>query len=139
METGKRSQVGPQRIFRSRKPQQANGNHNPDASLATTDHEMADLLKQTFHVSYRMGKRSTPTFHPRTDICMASPGITESETKRALEALNPNKGAYREKLFPKALRILNPYIGPTLSRIFKSLHAAVLQVNMPAHLSQFSL
>ncbi len=50
---------------------------------------------------------------------MATPHITESETQRALEALNPNKGAGPDGLFPKALKTLSPNIAPTLSRIFK--------------------
>ncbi len=49
---------------------------------------------------------------------MANPHITESETQRALESLNPNKGAGPDGLFPKALKTLSPYIAPTLSRIF---------------------
>ncbi len=61
---------------------------------------------------------STPTFHPRTEIRMANPHITESETQRALEALNPNKGAGPDGLFLKALKTQSPYIAPTLSRIF---------------------
>ncbi len=48
---------------------------------------------------------------------MATPHITESETQRALEALNPNKGAGPDGLFPKSLKTLSPYIAPTLSRI----------------------
>ncbi len=50
---------------------------------------------------------------------MATPHITESETQRALEALNPNKGAGPDGLFPKALKTLSPYIASTLTRIFK--------------------
>ncbi len=49
---------------------------------------------------------------------MATPHITESETQTALEALNPNKGAGPNGLFPKALKTLSPYIAPTSSRIF---------------------
>ncbi len=56
METGKRSQVGPQKGFRSCKQEEANGDQNPDGSPATTDQEMADLLKQTFQSFYRTGK-----------------------------------------------------------------------------------
>ncbi len=81
---------------------------------------MADLLKQTFQSFYRTDKGSTPTFHPRTEIRMATLHITESETERALEALNPNKGAGPHGLFPNALRTLSPYIVPTLSRILTS-------------------
>ncbi len=49
---------------------------------------------------------------------MANPHITESEIQRALKALNPNKGAGPDGLFPKALKTLSPYIAPTHSRIF---------------------
>ncbi len=48
---------------------------------------------------------------------MVTPHITESETQRALESLNPNKGAGPDGLFPEALKTLSPYIAPTLSRI----------------------
>ncbi len=59
----------------------------------------------------------TSAFHPRTETRNASPHIIESETQRVLEALNPNKGAGPDGLFPKALKTLSPYIAPTLSRI----------------------
>ncbi len=49
---------------------------------------------------------------------MTNPHITESETQRALESLNPNKGAGPDGLFPKALKTRSPYIAPTLTRIF---------------------
>ncbi len=49
---------------------------------------------------------------------MANPHITESETRRALEVLNPNKGASPDGLFPKALKTRSLYIAPTLPRIF---------------------
>ncbi len=59
----------------------------------------------------------TPTFHPRIEVRMATPHITESDTQRVLEALNPNKGASLDELFPKILNLLSPYIAPTLSDI----------------------
>ncbi len=62
----------------------------------------------------------TPTFHPRIEVRMATPHITESETQRALEALNPNKGASLDGLFPKTLKLLSPFIAPTLSHILTS-------------------
>ncbi len=49
---------------------------------------------------------------------MANPRITESETQRALEAPNPNKGAGPDGLFPKTLKTLSPNIAPSLPRIF---------------------
>ncbi len=79
---------------------------------------MTDLLKQTFRGPYRTDKGSTPTFHSRTEIRMANPHITEPETQRALEALNPNKGTGPYGLFPKALKTRSPYIAPILYRIF---------------------
>ncbi len=85
---------------------------HPDGSPATTDQEMADLHKQTFQGFYRTDKGSTLTFLPRTEIRMATPLITESETQRALEDFNPNKGAVPDGLFPKALKTLSPYIAP---------------------------
>ncbi len=81
---------------------------NPDGSPAITDQEMVDLLKQTFQSFYRADKGSTPTFHPRTEIRMANTHTTESETQRALEALNPNKGAGPDGFFPKALKTQSP-------------------------------
>ncbi len=92
----------------------------PDGAPATTDQEMANLLKQTFQSFYRTDKGSTPTFHPRTEIRMAAPNITESETQTVLEALNSNKGAGPNGLFPKALKARSPFIAPALSRILTS-------------------
>ncbi len=66
---------------------------HPDDSPATTNQETEELLKQTFQGFYRTDKGSTPTFHPRTAIRMANPHTTESETQRALKALNSNKRA----------------------------------------------
>ncbi len=125
METGKLSQVGPKNFFAHVNRNKRMGTRiqhlfHPDGSPATTDQEMADLLKQTFQSFYRTDKGSTPTFHPRTAIRMASPHITESETQSALEALKPNKGAGSDGFFPKALKTLSPYIAPTLSRILTS-------------------
>ncbi len=51
---------------------------------------------------------------------MATPNITESEAQTALKALNPNKGAGPDGLFPKDLKTPSPYIAPTLSRILTS-------------------
>ncbi len=71
---------------------------------------MTDLLKQIFQGFDCTNKGSTPTFHPQTEIRMATPHITESETQRALEALNQNKEADPDGLFPKALKTLSPNI-----------------------------
>ncbi len=122
METGKLSQVGPQKNFARVNRNKRMGTRiqrllHPDGSPATIGQEMADLLKQIFQRFYRKDKGSTPTFHPRIEIRMANPHITESETQRALEALNPIKGAGPDGLFLKALKTLSPYIAPTLSRI----------------------
>ncbi len=91
---------------------------HPDGSPETTGQEMTDLLKQKFQDFYRKDKGFTPTFHPRTEIRMGNPHITESETQRAHEELNPNKGACPDGLFPKALKTLSPYIAPAHFRIF---------------------
>ncbi len=63
---------------------------HPNGAPATTNQELPGLLKKTVQVFYRTDKGSTPTFHPRTDT---TPLIKESETQRALEDLNPDKGA----------------------------------------------
>ncbi len=99
---------------------------HPDGSPATTDQEIADLLKQTFQGFYRKDKGSTPTFHPRTEIRLANPHITESEIQRALDALNPNKGAGPDGLFPKDLKTLSPYIA-----IYTLPHFLHLPPNLP--------
>ncbi len=123
METGKLSQVGPSKMSAHVNRNKRMGTRiqrplHPDGSPATADQEMADLLKQTFQSFYRIDKGSTPTFHLRTEIRMATPHITEPETQTALEALNPNKGACSDGLFPKALKTLSTLIAPTLSHIF---------------------
>ncbi len=93
-----------------------------DGSLVTTDQEMADLLKQTFQSVYPTDKVSTAIFHARTEIRMATPHITESETHRALEALNPNKGCGPDVFFSKALKTLSPHKDTTISA-FLSFHS----------------
>ncbi len=52
----------------------------PGGYPAITNQEMTDLLKKAFYDFYRAGKEFTPIFHPRTEIHMATPLITESET-----------------------------------------------------------
>ncbi len=69
---------------------------------------MADLLKRTFQVFYLTDKGSIPTFHPRTEIRMKKTHVAESETQRALEVLNPNKGVGPVGRYPKALKTLSP-------------------------------
>ncbi len=49
---------------------------------------------------------------------MADPLVTELEIRRALDGLNPQKGAYTDGLFPKVLKALNPHIAPVLARMF---------------------
>ncbi len=49
---------------------------------------------------------------------MADPLITELEVRRALDGLNPHKGAGPDGLFPKVLKALNSYIAPVLARMF---------------------
>ncbi len=48
---------------------------------------------------------------------MANPHITESETQRALGAINPHKEAGINGFFHKALKTLSPYIALALSRM----------------------
>ncbi len=50
---------------------------------------------------------------------MADPLITELEVTRALDGLNPHKGAHSDGLFPKVLKALNSHIAPVLARMFK--------------------
>ncbi len=72
METGKLSQVGPQKkLFAHVNRNKRMGTRiqrllHPDGSPATTDQEMADFLKQTIQDFYQTDKGSTSTFHPRT-------------------------------------------------------------------------
>ncbi len=49
---------------------------------------------------------------------MADPLITELEVRRALDGLNPDKGAGPDGLFPKVLKALNSHIAPVLARMF---------------------
>ncbi len=58
-----------------------------DGPPVTMDHEMAYLLKKTFHGFYRADKKPTPTFHSRTEMSMANTLIMESETQPALITL----------------------------------------------------
>ncbi len=71
-----------------------------------------------FKVSIEQIKGPLPLSTHAQRFAWQLPKLTESETQRALEALNPNKGAGSGGLFPKALKTLSPYIAPTLSRIF---------------------
>ncbi len=43
---------------------------------------------------------STPVLQPRTQTYMTDPLITELEVRRALDGLNPHKGAGPDGLFP---------------------------------------
>ncbi len=49
---------------------------------------------------------------------MADPLITELEVRRALDGLNPLKGAGPDGLLPKVLKALNSHIAPVLARMF---------------------
>ncbi len=46
---------------------------------------------------------------------MAALLITELEVRRALDGLNPHKGAGPDGLFPKVLKALNSHIAPILA------------------------
>ncbi len=76
---------------------------------------MAELLKTTFLGFFREGEGSTPVLQPRTQTYMANPLITELEVRRALDGLNPHKGAGPDGLFPKVLKALNSQIAPVLA------------------------
>ncbi len=123
METGKFSKDCPQIFF-------AHVNRNkrltarilqlrhPSGSLVNSDQEMADLLKTTFLGFFREDAESAPVFQPRTQTNMADPLITELEIRRALDGLNPHKGAGPDGLFPEFLKALNSHIAPVRARMF---------------------
>ncbi len=79
---------------------------------------MAELLKTTFLGFFREDEGSTPVLQPRTLAYMADPLITELEVRRALDGLNPHKGAGPDGLFPKVLKALNSHIAPVLAWMF---------------------
>ncbi len=60
---------------------------HPGGSAATTDLEIADLIKKKFEGFYLACKGFTPPFQPCTRIHMVSTLVTESQTQRAVEAL----------------------------------------------------
>ncbi len=70
---------------------------------------------ETFQGLYHADNEFTSTFHTQPKVHNANPLITETE--RALEVLNPNKGAGTDGIFPKAVATLSPNIVPTLSSI----------------------
>ncbi len=74
---------------------------------------MAELLKTTFLGFFREDEESTPVLQPRTQTYMANPLFTELEVRRAVDGLNPHKGAG-----PKVLKALNSHIAPVLARMF---------------------
>ncbi len=61
---------------------------------------MAELLKATFLGFFREDEGSTPVLQPRAQTDMADPLIAELEITRALDGLNPHKGAGPDGLFP---------------------------------------
>ncbi len=46
---------------------------------------------------------------------MADPLFTELEVRRALDGLNPHKGAGPDGLFPKVIKAINSHITPVLA------------------------
>ncbi len=60
---------------------------HPGGFNVTTDIEIAGLLKKKCQNFYLAHKGSTPPFHPRTKIHMVSTLVRESQTQRAVEAL----------------------------------------------------
>ncbi len=79
---------------------------------------MAELLKTTLLGVFREDEGSTPVLQPRTQPYMADPLITELKVRRALDGLNPHKGAGPDGLFPKVVKALNSHIAPVLTRMF---------------------
>ncbi len=71
---------------------------HPDGSPATTDQEMADLLKQTCQGFFRKDKGSTPTFHPRT------PTSRNQKPKEPLKPSTPIREPALMGSFPKLLK-----------------------------------
>ncbi len=49
---------------------------------------------------------------------MADTLISELEIRRALDGLNPHKGAGHDGLFPKVLKALNSHVAPVLAQMF---------------------
>ncbi len=84
-------------------------------SLINSDQEMAELLEMTFLGFCREDERSTAVLHSRTQTHMTDPLITELEVRRALDGLNPHKGAGPDGLFPEVLKALNSHIVPVLA------------------------
>ncbi len=78
---------------------------------------MAELLKTTFLGFFREDEGSTSVLHPRTQTNMSDPLITELEIRRALDGLNPHKGAGPDGLFPKVHKALNSRIARVLTRM----------------------
>ncbi len=77
---------------------------HPDGSPETTNQEMADLLKQTFQSFYRTGKGSTPTFHPRTEISMATPTSRNQKPKELSNPSTPIRELVLMGSFPKPFK-----------------------------------
>ncbi len=69
-------------------------------SLLNSDQEMAELLKTTILGFFCEDGGSTPVLQPRTQTYMSDTLITELEVQRALDGLNPHKGAGPHRLFP---------------------------------------
>ncbi len=65
------------------------------------------------------GEGSIPVFQQHTQTCMADALITELEVRRALDCLNPHKGAGPNGLFPNVLKALSSHIAPVLARMYK--------------------
>ncbi len=78
---------------------------------------MAKLLKTSFLWFFREYEGSTPVHQPRTQTCTADPLITELEVRRALDSLNPHKGAGPVGLFSKFLKALSSHIAPILAQM----------------------
>ncbi len=76
-----------------------------NGSLINSGQEIAELHKTTFRGFFCEDDGPTPVLQPRTQTYMAEPLITELEVRRALDGLNPHKGAGPHGLFPKVLSL----------------------------------
>ncbi len=79
---------------------------------------MTGLLKTTFLGFFREDEGSTPVLQPRTQTCVADPLIIELEVRRALDGLNPHRGAGADGILPRVLKALNSHISPVLAQLF---------------------
>ncbi len=90
----------------------------PSGSIINSGQEMAELLKTTFLAFFCEDEELIPVFQQSTQTCMADALITELEVRRALDCLNPHRGAGPDGLFPNVLKALSSHIAAVLARMF---------------------